>query len=162
MEIGDHCTWCAALAICPAQREQALELANRDADEEVPVEELQELFLKKKAIAAYLDKLEGAILGKMEGGMEFPGLKAVSKWSPLKWQHNEEEVLAKLETEGVPESDVVKKKLRTPTQLKAAGHGDVVGELADREHLGHKIVPVTARGNAVDLTQNFSDFFGDN
>lgn len=165
MAMGDHCSWCPALRICPLQKARALELAQRVFGEDVPHNlspaELELLFTQRSAIRSYLDHLEDLILGEMAKGVEFEGLKAVSKQSARKWVLSEEETLKKLKSRGVKMRDAKVEKLRTPTQLITAGYGAKIEDLAEREDQGYKVVPVTARGEQVDLVSTKFEVFED-
>ena len=161
LTLGDHCNWCPAMGICDAQKERALELAKRDLETAhgLSQEELLLLWQQRKAISKYLDMIEGFVLAEMRNGAEFEELKAVKKVSPRKWTSTEEEVLSLLKKKGVAKKRSCVQKLRTPTQLIAAGLGKKIEGLFEREDLGVKLVPSTASGEPINLVElEFGEF----
>lgn len=91
--VGSHCRWCKAQAVCPAQREQAVGLA-QDAfaveptfpeRETLTLEELAEIVEKGPGILAWIGSIGAYLLNLAETGTEIPGFKLVEKSRHRRW-----------------------------------------------------------------------------
>lgn len=89
-ELGDHCKFCKAKAICPAQKNKAMEVAKMDFAEAVPTgpaslpepnklsdQELKNVLDHAKLITDWITSVEGYALGQLEAGKKIDGYKLV-------------------------------------------------------------------------------------
>lgn len=124
--VGDHCKWCPAKAICPAQRDNALAVAQSDfADipttgppppETLPTETLVEILQAAPHMEEWIKEVRAYAKDKLKQGEEVPGYKLVKKRAYRRWADDEEaeEWLRKRFNVG----DIFKRKLVSPYQAE--------------------------------------------
>ena len=101
-ELGDHCKFCKAKAICPAQKNKAMEVAKMDFAEVVPTgpaslpaantlsdSELKNVLDHAKLITDWITSVEGYALAQLESGKKIDGYKLVKGRSYRKIQDEE-------------------------------------------------------------------------
>lgn len=198
MEAGDHCKFCPVSGQCVEQARAALQAAQTEfdtwsVDAEIGVAELvaNPALLTPQTLGAclrYVDVLKGfaAALEErarvlLEYGTQVPGFALEQKRPTTKWRdaENEDALVGRiLLATGLPESDVVISKVRTPAQIRGTLAGVLKGEgnartkkdsealakglLADltiTKSSGTKVVPVEKSQNvALARGDEFSEF----
>lgn len=122
----DACRWCPAAAMCPALREQTLEVARSEFAEPDTLSQEQLLWMLDKAdlIRTALDKYEGHAMQLLALGQTLPGWKRVkSKGGHRRWKDEPgaKKALRKL---GLSEDDYMPRELLSPAQAeKVVGRG---------------------------------------
>lgn len=157
---GDHCRFCKALAICPAQQAQQLEVARTGllnpqppAPETLTDEQIVRVLNAAELIKEWAAKVKAYAQSKLEGGSQLPGFKLVAKRANRKWAGDAEEVAKTLES--YLGDAAWNKKLVSPAQaekaLKKAGQcaEEIVGRLAEKPDAGLVIAPESDKRPAV-------------
>lgn len=160
LRAGDWCRWCPALRICPEVRKHALEVAQTEFDEiRDDTDVLLELVRVEPAIRKLLDLVPGALLEKFRRGEQVPGYKVIEKRSFRRWKCDDPDyVTGMLEEAGFDPSLAFDKVLKTPPKLeKELPDKKLIADHVHQVVIGYKVVPVSARGNSVDLT-NVEEF----
>lgn len=139
---GDHCRFCPAAGKCPelnkavkAERQLDIKLleasaapvkrGKKDVDNyaklipSVPMENLVELYEKKKLIEHYLDSVERYLMVQLEQGKKVPGYKLVSSRTRRKWKTD-------VDTIG---SELIKLGVSHPWRKSLVTIGDVEREI---------------------------------
>jgi hypothetical protein len=160
---GPHCRWCpwAEPLRCQALYQLNLEAVSAQfppldegPDEATEVEDVwvaRWLALYKSAdvIKGLLDAIPKWLLSEMRSGKEIPGFKVVIPKGHTKWV-DEEEVTKKLQRR-IGKKHLFTEKLKSPTQLRKEGYGDLIDkfELAIRPELPPKVVPDSDKRDAI-------------
>jgi hypothetical protein len=114
LKVGNHCRFCPAKAICPAQTGEIDRLVKTrlEALNDVELGKTLQLadMLESFAIAA-----RQLVQQKLEAGLPVPGWKLVPKRATRKWT-NDADALAALRAVGAPESELM--ELRSPAQIE--------------------------------------------
>lgn len=94
---GDHCQFCKARAICPAQRDLAMEVAKTDFDTYTPpspdsltTEEMVKVLVVSSNLQSWLKDVEKHAISMMDRGEDVPGFKLVEGRSNRQWTDEEE------------------------------------------------------------------------
>lgn len=167
LSAGDWCRWCPALMICPEVQEQAAAAACEEFSQ-VDLDTLLHYEKVAPAIQAFLKQIPKALLDLFRFGDGIPGKKVIKRYGNRKWKLATSLVQPELEKLGLPREVIVEEKLRTPPQVEKLLDKDgkkVIESLVTREEIGYKIVPVTAKGDAVNFGESeFTDYleFEDN
>jgi len=89
---GEHCRFCPARPVCPAQRAMALEVAKNEFEAQplpAPAELTREEMLRALELAPAIEQWFGAIRefvrAELEAGRPVPGWKLVAKRATRKW-----------------------------------------------------------------------------
>lgn len=171
--VGDHCRFCPAKAICPAQRDNALEVTQagftslaEDADSLPPAEMLSdEQLLNVLDVAEYVEdwfsEIRSHIKMRLMEGEEIPGYKLVKKRARRYWK-DEDEARAFMEEHGI---DPDRKKVRSPYQAEQAAKKlddvEVPEELWEKKSSGFNLAPESNPREAVTpallAAEEFSD-----
>lgn len=147
--VGDHCRFCPAQAICPAQRENALAVVQDDfalVDEETlpaPDQLTKAQILEALEVAPYIEdwlkSLRSHVKHELEEGREWPGWKLVKKRARRYWK-DEDEARAWMEEHGI---DPDRRKTRSPYQAeqeaKKLEDVDVPEDLWEKKSSGVKL-----------------------
>ena len=131
--LGDHCKWCPAAGICPAQKERALSVLDADdindlADVETLSEE-QLLFVLENGdlIVDWIKDAKKHAYSIMQNGHKIDGFKLVEGKSNRRWDNeifSEDEIAAELVELGIEEP--YQKKFMTITAAeKELGKGKI-------------------------------------
>jgi hypothetical protein len=157
IKAGDHCRWCPAKANCPELHQLTIRVAqngfNDDSGaliaEKLTPETAAEILNKRKAIEEFLGAVEDWAHATMEKGIEVPGYKLVDKYGNRRYSVDEATVLKRCRASGLGKKKIYKSVLISPAQLEKLGGKDLVEPLVERYHVGTKVVPLSARGEAV-------------
>ena len=125
--VGDHCKFCRAKAICPAQQENAVVVAQQEfpAIEEatlpVPAALTQDVLLevldKAPLVEAWFKDIRTYVQTQLENGEEVEGWKLVAKRAVRKWT-SPGEVEAWLRSQRLKVGDLAPRKLVSPAQAE--------------------------------------------
>lgn len=167
---GDHCRFCPASGICPAQRSRALAVAQTEFDvivednpslpqpEAIPVEQLALVLEKLPILEDWAAAVRGRAQAMLERGQEVPGFKLVAKRANRKWVETARDtVVAVLTNVGVDEGDLYKpSELKSPAQMeKVVGKKkftELTSGLVSKQSSGYNMVPASDPRPAVNLS----------
>ena len=129
LSAGDHCRFCRAKSTCPAVHEEVNKTALALLDDEskppavntIPVEQLVNIFSKKKQIESFLEDVEHHLLTMLRDGTPVPGYKLVNGRSQRKWLEDVDAVAKKLKELGV----------KKPLKKSLIGIGDVERQIGE-------------------------------
>lgn len=148
--VGDHCRWCRAKAICPAQRSNALVVAQQEFDDELPVsglpapaglsmDQMTEVLEKAPYVEEWFNAVREHARQALERGEEVPGWKLVAKRAYRRWT-NEDEAEKWLREQRVKVSDFMPRKMVSPAQAeKIVGKGQIPEELIEAKSSGYNL-----------------------
>ena len=141
---GDHCnmSFCKARYTCPARAEQALEVAQHEfSQDDIPVpsslsqERIAQLLPKADMVIDWFNDLKAYSLEQAtKHGKIVPGFKLVEGRSNRKYS-SQDDVAAKLQASGIPESIMFERSLLGITAMEQA-----IGKKKFTELLGNLIV----------------------
>jgi hypothetical protein len=125
---GRHCRFCKAAPLCPAKRDQALELAqlefgddgllpNRVDPRQMSIEQVSNYLKVADQIEDWLRSLRAHVLSALESGQSVPGWKLVNKRATRVWA-NKEKAEAWASEFGLADEEVYDRKLRSPAQIE--------------------------------------------
>lgn len=95
--VGDHCRWCKAKAICPAQAANAVAVVQSEFDAlpddvaafpvaaDMETSRLLEVLDKAGLVEDWFGSIRAYVKGLLESGQEVPGWKLVDKRATRKW-----------------------------------------------------------------------------
>lgn len=149
---GEWCRWCPALTICPEVQRQAADAAVREFSE-MDLDTLLHFEQVAPAITAFLNKIPVALLDHFRAGGKIPGRKVIQRWGNRKWKSDD--IRPELEKLGLAKEAFIEEKLKTPPQVEKLLDKDgreAIATLVTREPIGYKVVPETAKGDAVDMS----------
>lgn len=152
---GDWCGWCPALSICPTVREHALRIAQMEFS---VIRNDADLLVELSRIAPAVEKLLKQIPMALLDAYRrepIPGFKVIQTSTHRRWR-NQETAATELANLGLPESIIYEpKKMRSVAQLEEELPKDqkrLIEPLYEKPPGGFKVVPTSARGKPVDLT----------
>lgn len=118
--IGDWCRWCKGKLECPAQFEEANNMAKKTfdpADPTITDKDLVRVFMIKDAIKKYIDEVDSYLYQKATSGSKFDGLKLVmGRKGNQAWE--DKEASAEFLESMVGDEVFKPRDLKTPTQIK--------------------------------------------
>jgi hypothetical protein len=128
LAVGDHCRFCPAQAVCPAQKDYALVVAqdmfeveptpeSLPAPDTLTVEDMNVVLDHAPMIESWLRACRAYVQEKLERGEDHPEWKLVAKRATRKWKDEAEaqEVLRDL---GIEEHDLIETKTISPAQAE--------------------------------------------
>jgi hypothetical protein len=113
-EIGDHCRWCQAKAICPDLLRAAGRLPKLDA---VQASQLSEALDLADTLEHWVAGVRKAAHKQLENGGQLKGWKLVPKRAARKWVDTSD-ALTYIESAGIKSSVYLEEKLVSPAQLE--------------------------------------------
>lgn len=153
LQVGDHCRFCRAKPICPAQREAAEQVAmvqfdvlpehRPPAPAELPDELFEEMLPKLAILEDWIKSMYAHAYNKLQAGEKVEGFKLVNKRPTRKWL-NEEDAKQWLESRGFTPDDYQETKMKSPAQVeKLLGKAkkDLPEEFIVKVSSGVKMVP---------------------
>lgn len=123
---GDHCKFCRAKAICPAQVTYAQQIARIDftnyvdgppAPATLSTEQLAQILERADVVEDWIGAVRKHVHALLEAGTEVPGWKLVGKRANRAWRR-EEDAPAFLEQLGLSEEQIWEKKLISPAKAE--------------------------------------------
>jgi hypothetical protein len=158
--VGKHCRWCKALTICPAQRQNAIEVAQMDFDVVTPQalpaptlltnEELGGILARATWLGQWVDALRKEAQERLEKNGVIPGWKLVPKQPRRKWKASVPEVLDAIAPYGLTLNDVTEVKLKGIGEVekllnKSKKGAKLPATLTDSESSGFNLAPESDR-----------------
>jgi hypothetical protein len=130
LAVGDHCRFCPAMALCPAQHDFAIEVAQEEfsvleepdlpAPSTLTEEELGHVLDKADMVLLWLNACKKYATQELECGRPVSGWKLVNKRANRKW-NDPDEVIAAVKNLGLEEVDYTEpSKLLTPNKMEQA------------------------------------------
>lgn len=158
LQVGDWCRFCPALATCPAQRENAIEVAQSEFDvepefsppapEALTPEQFQLVLERGDAVMDWIRAVHEHAIHLLDTGHDVPGYKLVEGRSHRRWT-DEEAAEKYLANKRLKKDERLKMKVISPAQaekkLKAMGKLDrarKLDELIEKPEGKPKLVPV--------------------
>ena len=127
---GNHCRFCPALAICPAQLKMISDMASADfspivkakaptlpAVDALSMDQMVGVLKYADQISSWLKSVEAHAFGLMSRGEAIPGFKLVKKKANRKWA-DEEEARSMLSLYMTDEQMLVPAELKSPAQVE--------------------------------------------
>lgn len=141
---GNHCRFCPASAICPAQREQAqalaqvafaeMPLAVPPAPEAMPPEVLADILTKLHVLEDWAASVRAHAQRELEAGKTVPGFKLVEGRKGNRQWGSEAATAKWLEGQGYGEEETHTRELKSPAQIeKLVGKKNLPPELTTRK-----------------------------
>jgi hypothetical protein len=158
---GDHCRWCKAKASCPALIKRAEDLLDgaidnlpeiRAAEPAVLEQRYVELLKYETAIGELFKAIRERMLEGMQRGERYDGYKVIRAIGNRAWSDTEEKVLRRLKSRAITKRQATETRLRSPAAIERDFGPDAIRDLVTRSDLGFRVVPATARGEAVSFT----------
>jgi hypothetical protein len=152
LKAGGHCKFCKALATCPAQKEQAVAVAQAEFDspfaappapELLTLDELDVVLRHADQLEDWLGAVRQHVIRQLDAGIEVPGWKLVPKRAMRRWA-DEEQATRMLESMLL--DDAYTKKLLTVAQAEKAlkTYGTKLPErLVTKESSGFNLAPAS-------------------
>jgi hypothetical protein len=151
LNTGDHCRWCRAAPICPAQHAQAQSIAQIEfsavpmslppAPDTLPPMLLEDILTKLPVLEDWAKQVRAYAQHKLESGEVVRGFKLVAKRANRKWT-SEKDVAAWADQAGVSDEELFDKKLRSPAQIeKVVGKKLMPVELITQQSSGYTMAP---------------------
>lgn len=129
---GDHCKWCKA-SPCSAMKEESLkglgimtehiDIANQAAEKDpaqLTNDEIRDIMESVPLIKSFIESVEKEAMNRLKAGQSISGLKVVHGRGQRSWNLEEEEMVGKLKSMGVPKDVIYPAKLITPAALEKA------------------------------------------
>ena len=137
---GAWCRFCPAAGICPALREQALATAQVEfaaaplpsppTPASLPAEEVGRLLVAAELAELWIRALRAHAHAELEAGRIIPGWKLVPKRPTRRWR-DEEQTVVELQALGLPEDELIARKLKSPAQVEKLVGSSRKREIAD-------------------------------
>lgn len=166
---GEWCRFCPAQAVCPAQQQTAVELAQSEFDvfaptvpEALTLEQLDRVLRIAPLVEDWIGAVRQHVKTQLENGIDVPGWKLVLKRATRRWK---DEGMAGGYLEAALGGDAYTRKLLSPAQaekrLKAIGAplDDELDELVEKQSSGSNIVPATDARPALTPATSAQDEF---
>jgi len=164
-EPGSWCRWCRAHAVCPAQRDLAVEVARSQFDAEVmpavpspdslTEDELAHVLKHASVIQAWLKAVEERAFEILYTGQEITGFKLVEKRATRRWA--DDSAAAKY-LENLIGEDAYERSMISPAKAEKVLKGKLPAELVEKHSSGLTMAPesdkrpgVTAPGTEIFL-----------
>ena len=137
---GAWCRFCPAAGICPALREQALATAQVEfaaaplpsppTPASLPAEEVGRLLVAAELAELWIRALRAHAHAELEAGRIIPGWRLVPKRPTRRWR-DEEQTVVELHALGLPEDELIARKLKSPAQVEKLVGSSRKREIAD-------------------------------
>jgi len=163
---GSHCRFCPASGVCPAQRDQAMVLAQMDfavetpsmppAPETMPIGVVLDMLPKLHVLEDWIAAMRAHVRGKLERGEDVPGWKLVEKRAQRKWA-DETKAGEMLVNQGRDEDEICDISLKSVAQIekligKKAFAVSSLAALVVKQSSGLKMAPASDPAPAVLVT----------
>ena len=119
---GDHCQFCAARAICAARVAESMRVLTRGFETPglIPDEDIPGILAVLDTAEAWIRDVRAYAKNQALRGMRWPGYKLVRGRKGNRAWSDEEQVVDQLSRAGIPESEYLDRKLRSPGDLEKA------------------------------------------
>lgn len=159
--VGEHCRFCPAAGICPAQRDHAQSLAQVEFAGAGPIqprapstmsdEELQRVVELLPLLESWATAVRGHAQARLERGRPIAGLKLVARRVTRKWEDSDA-ALKWLFENGHVSREVLDYSIKSVAQIeKLVGKGNIPAELIHLKENGFALVPESDPRPAVAL-----------
>lgn len=160
---GDHCRFCPAAAICPAQKNKAQQLAKQAFAPGLPydAQQLAETLEWLPVLEAWIKNTREFAYAEAEKGHDIPRHKLVEKRATRKWR-SESDAANDLQELGIPYDQLFEKKLITPAvaeKMLGKEQREQLNDMCIKESSGHTLVHESDKREAikVDAKSAFAD-----
>ena len=118
--IGGWCHWCPAIALCPAQTRQALEMAKQDFDilTTYDLDELEAIAKIIPNVEIFCKKVREFMYNEANRGVQFQHFKLVDKQARRKWKEDTNESALLKTFDYFKLDDITKRELISPAQVE--------------------------------------------
>lgn len=152
---GAHCRFCPASGICPAQRKQALEIAQADFDVSpaeftppapatIPKEQFEYMLGHLHVLEDWASAMRAQAQGMLERGESVAGFKLVERRANRKWTDEEQASTALVSLGYKPKDIYVAPELKSPAQieklLKKKPFAELMSPLVEKKSSGYTMV----------------------
>jgi Protein of unknown function (DUF2800) len=158
LNVGSHCRWCRAITICPAQRQNAMEVAQQDFDVVTPQslpapvlltnDELGSILARATWLGQWVDALRKEAEDRLGRNEQIDGWKLVPKQARRKWNATLSELMEVVAPLGLGMEDVSEEKLKGIGEIEKLlkKKGAVLPDgLTIKESSGYNLAPDTDR-----------------
>lgn len=157
---GKHCRFCKAAAICPAKRDQALELAqiefgddallpDRIDPRQMTIEQVSNFLNAADQIEDWLRSLRAHVQSQLEAGEAVPGWKLVNKRATRVWS-DKDKIVEWASEFGLADEEIYERKIKSPAQLeKVVGKKNLPKDLVSSVSSGVTLARETDKRPAV-------------
>lgn len=159
---GDQCRWCPAAAICPANRDHAIDGARLDFTDPAELSEtdLSDLLDRVSHIEAWIRSVREYAYTRAMAGDPPRGYKLVQKRPSRKWA-DEKGAIKYIRRRGLLEEDYYERKLKSVAQIEKQLEKDdreALNDFVIKESSGLTLAPDSDRRSAVtpSATDDFS------
>jgi hypothetical protein len=155
MRPGEWCRFCPAAGACPALRERALTTAQIEFGDtplpsppepaSLPAAQVGRLLAASDLVELWIRALRAHAHAELEAGRAMPGWKLVPKRATRRWR-DEEQAVVDLQALGVPEDELIARKLKSPAQVEkllGSGRKHEIADLVVAESGGTTLAPQT-------------------
>jgi len=153
---GSHCRFCPALAVCPAQREQAqalaqvafaeMPVAQPPQPETLPDEILDDMASKLPILDDWSTAVKREVERRLLAGRTLPNHKLIEKRPTRKWKDSlEARTWLEEHPDGfLPEEYLTSPELKSPAQIeKLVGKKNLPADLVEKKSSGYKLAPAS-------------------
>ena len=154
LNAGDHCKFCPALAICPAQKERAMAVAKKafsqvqpPAPDALPLAELRKILDAADMVEAWLNACRAHAKLMLETGQAQPdvlGYKLVAGRATRKWA-SEEDAVSTMDMLGI---DPYERKVKSPAQAEKEAKKGAFNEIITTTR-GVQMAPLSDKRDAI-------------
>lgn len=154
LHAGDHCRFCPAAAICPAQKNKAQQLAKQAFAPGLPydAQQLAETLEWLPVLEAWIKNTREFAYAEAEKGHDIPRHKLVEKRATRKWR-DPADAWKKLKEVGVDYKDALEEPaLKSPATIEKLLPKDqrkILDDLCIKESSGHTLVHESDRREAI-------------
>lgn len=165
LAVGDHCRFCKAIAVCPAQKANAQAVAQTEfgiiegtlpVPERLSIDELTRLLEEFPIIEGWMRAVRVHLENKLNAGEKVPGFKLVEKRANRAWR-DEGEAIQTLISMKLTDEDMFNRELRSPAQIeKIVGKKAFPTDLVVKKSSGTTMVAEADPRPAVSLGEEFT------
>ena len=137
---GAWCRFCPAAGICPGLRERALATAQAEfaaarlpsppSPASLPAEEVARLLTAAELAELWIRALRAQAHAELAAGRIIPGWKLVPKRPTRRWR-DEGQTVVELQALGLPEDELIARRLKSPAQVEKLVGASRKREIAD-------------------------------
>jgi len=160
---GDHCRWCRARAVCPAQYQEVMQETLADFTRPAELQErLVEVLNRADQARKYLKAVEAFAQARAMEGADVPGFKLVRSVGSRKWIHSDAEHLKKLRNNNakIGKKGATETRCLSPAQMDKAFPelNQFFATLWEKPEGGLRLVSTTDKRVAVKAATPEDDF----
>ncbi|QMP18219.1 PD-(D/E)XK nuclease superfamily protein [Ralstonia phage RpY1] len=154
LEPGDHCRFCPAAAICPAQKNKAQQLAKQAFAPGLPYDakQLAETLEWLPVLEAWIKNTREFAYAEAEKGHDIPRHKLVEKRATRKWREENAAILWLRENYDPDDDGFTERKLMSPAAIEKLLPKEkraALDDLCIKESSGHTLVHESDKREAI-------------